>query len=578
MSFTIRATAVAGALAAALYGSSALAALRLSDAFDGAYFNPAESGRGGFVDVAKRPDGSINYSIAFFTYDASGNPTWLLITADGSEFQNRFIDAPVLRFTGGSFGTPFQAPTGGPVGTATIEVHSCNRTTINLTMNQGSGFPNASFTYQPVSGLPNCVYEQEFTACPSFATAAPTFGPRACQISGNILDRDIRLTNNITWVVEGKLGIGGDNANPSTLQIEPGTLIVGSGDTFDHIAVSRGSRIFAEGTRSAPIVFTSPFELPGSSQQAQAKDIGGFVISGNAPANCTPNCVSEWDPTNRYGGNDPADNSGIVRFMQVRYAGFIFTTNRELNSFTLNAVGSGTVLEYLQSYQGGDDGIEFFGGTAKVRYFIDSCGGDDGIDWDEGFTGKVQFALINQQGCAGQDHGFEVSNSPTNFDASPRSQPLIANVTVRGGGSGSRDAFNIKEGTGGNWWNIVATGFARSCINIEGVATATAAGAPGALSGVLTMNNSIVDCTTNFREGTGVSPGYAQQWFTSQGGNQATALALNGFLPSAASPIGNKRFLPGDRDFFQPTDYAGAFRSADAKDNWALGWTHRLLD
>lgn len=577
MSNRLRAAALATALASALSGAPAFAALQLSDAFDGAVFNPAENGRGAFVDVAKSADGSSIYSMAMFTYDSAGAPTWLLMNATLSEFQYRAINVDVFRFSGGSFGSPFVAPTGASIGKASLEVHSCGRTTVELTMNTGSGFANSNFTYQPVSGSNQCVYTREFAGCPTFATAAPAYGTRACQISGSILDRDITLTNEITWVLEGKVGVGADNANPSTLRIEPGTLIVGSGDTFDHLAVLRGSKIYAEGTRTSPIILTSPFELPGASRPPQSKDIGGFVISGKAPANCNPNCTAEWDPTNKYGGTDAADNSGVVRYMQVRYAGYIFTTNRELNSFTMNAVGSGTTLEYLQSYRGGDDGVEFFGGTANMRNFVDSCGGDDGIDWDEGFSGKVQFALLNQRGCDGQDHGFESANSPTNFDATPRARPSIANVTVRGGGTGSRDGLNLKEGTGGNFFNIAVTGFARSCIGIEGLPTQTAAGPTTALTGALTLTNSVIDCTTNFREGTGVTAGYSQAWFQAQAGNTAAPLALAGYLPTAASPIGNKPFNP-QTDWFVPTDYAGGFRSNAAKDNWAAGWTHRLND
>jgi hypothetical protein len=94
---------------------------------------------------------------------------------------------------------------------------------------------------------------------------------------------------------------------------------------------------------------------------------------------------------------------------------------------------------------------------------------------------------------------------------------------------------------------------------------------------VLTLTNSVIDCTTNFREGTGVTAGYTQAWFQAQTGNTAAALALNGFLPTAASPIGNKPFNPVS-DWFVPTNYAGAFRSNSANDNWAAGWTHRLND
>jgi len=567
-------SALALAICGALYAGSADAALQLSDAFDGSYNRAGQGGRGMLVDVTKLNDGRVIAGLAIYTFDAEGNPLWLTVTPVMGEFQYSAQNVPINAFSGGNFGNPFEAPTGSVVGTANITFNHCRSVTVELNMDAASGLPNTTHEWAPVAALNNCVYSKAFTGCPDFSTPVPSYGDRACQIQGDFLNRDITLTNEITWVLEGKVGIGGDNANQSTLRIEPGTLIVGSGDTFDHLAVNRGSKIYAEGKRHAPIILTSPFELPGFDGEPNGTDIGGFVISGNAPSNCNPNCVAEWDPTNRYGGDDPNDNSGIVRFMQVRYAGYIFTTNRELNSFTLNGVGAGTTLEYLQAYKGADDGIEFFGGTANVRYFVDTCGGDDSIDWDEGYSGKMQYALVQQRGCSGQDHGFEVSNSPTNFDATPRSRPTIANVTLLGGGTGSRDAFNLKEGTGGNFFNIVAQNFARSCVAVEGTPTEAAAGPANALTGVLTMQNTVIDCTTNFRTSGGVSDGYAQAWFNAQPGNAAAPLALNGFMPTSASPVFGKPFNPGNNHWFEPTDYAGAFRSNRREDNWTLGWTH----
>ncbi len=575
MKLSLRTSSLALAVAGALAMGSASASVRLSNDFDGNWFNPAEAGRGVAVDYLPLATGGGVLSLGYYAYDAQGRATWVLLAAPMSEFQFGATDVAVNAFAGGSFGT-FTA--GGPatqVGTANITVNSCNSMSVTFNMTPASGLTGTTLNLQPFFENTDCAFTKTFTACPSFATAAPAFGSRACQLSGNLLGGDFKLTNDITWVLEGKVGVGGDNAMQSTLRIEPGTLIVGTGDTFDHLAINRGSKIFAEGTPTAPIILTSPFELPGFTGAPNPKDIGGFVISGNAPANCNPNCVAEWDPTNRYGGTNAADSSGIVRYMQVRYAGYIFTTNRELNSFTFNAVGSGTTLEYLQSYRGGDDGMEFFGGTANVSHFVDSCGGDDSIDWDEGFSGKMQFALSNQRGCDGQDHGFEVSNSPTNFDATPRSRPTIANVTLRGGGTGSRDAFNIKDGTGGNWFNIVATGYNRTCVRFEGATTQTAAGPTTALTGTTTLQNTIIDCPTNFSDGTGVTAGYSAAWFGAQAGNEARTLGLTGFLPSATSNVTGKNFVPTS-DWFVATDYAGAFRSNDPKDNWTNGWTYRI--
>jgi hypothetical protein len=388
--------------------------------------------------------------------------------------------------------------------------------------------------------------------------------------------------------MSGKVQVGTDTVTGGTaasLRIEPGTLLVSTGagaNSFDHLAVNRGSKIFAEGTRDFPIIMTTANELPGAPAAPAPGQLGGLVLSGSAPSNCNPNCVAEWDSTNRYGGNDARDSSGVVRYMQVRYSGYIFTTNRELNAFTFNGVGSGTTLEYLQAFRGQDDGFEWFGGTANVRYAIVTCGGDDGFDWDEGFTGKLQFGVVDQRGCPGSNHGFELSNSPTNVDATPRARGTVANVTVLGPSAvAGSDGLLVNSGSGGNFYNLIISGFPRACVAFDGVATETAAGNPDlGLSGVLTGNNiKIAGCAANTRTGTGLSANFAQRWFGAQVGNEILAtspLAAGSFLPNGAAPAGVfppvGATAPGLNDWFVPTDYVGAFRSNAPADNWTLGW------
>lgn len=578
MKHAIRRSVLACAVFGALSLGNAHAAMQLNEDLDGVWSITGASGRGAVVDYLPQADGKGILAIGYYAYDAQGRATWVLVTAPMSEFQYAATGVGVNLTSGGNFGTPFVAPTATTsVGTASIDVKSCDAITVTLDMTDASGLADATLNLAPFFASEQCAYKRQFTACPSFATAAPAYGNRACLISGQKLGQDITLTNETTWVIEGQVAIGGDNATPSTLRIEPGTLLVSTGDTFDHIAIRRGSKVFAQGTQNAPIILTTSSELPGFSGNPQAKEVGGFVIAGNAPSNCNPNCVAEWDPTLRYGGTNASESSGVVSYMQVRYAGYIFAANRELNSFTFAGVGSGTTLDHLQSYKGGDDGVEFFGGTANLRYFVDSCGGDDGIDWDEGYTGKTQFALVNQRGCTGEDHGFELANSPTNFDATPRAKGTVANFTAIGGATTSRDGFNLKEGTGGVFWNGVVTGFKRACVRIEGTATTAAAGPAATPNGTLTMNNTVVDCPTNFSDGSGIDANYTQTWFTGQAGNAAAPLGLVGFLPSATSPITGKVFAPAN-DWFVQTDYAGAFRSAATKDNWTVGWTHRVND
>lgn len=580
MTSTLRTCALATAMLGALAGGGAQAAVRMTEALDGNWFDPAQSGRGIMIDYI--PNARVLFG-AIFSYDNAGAPFWLVIQSNPlGEFDTQF-QTSILRIDSGTWANPAPASVS-TVGTATVAVNSCNEIVYALDMTPDSGLADVGFTFQPLQGAnpAACAYQHKFAGCPSFAAAAPAFGDRACQIGGDFLAQDITLTNEITWVIEGKVGIGGDNAQSSTLRIEPGTLLVSTGDTFDHIAVSRGSKIFAEGTRDFPIVLTSPEELPGFSGDPQPKDVGGIVLAGNAPANCVPNCVAEWDPTLLYGGSDPSDSSGVLRYVQVRYAGFVFASNRELNSFTLAGAGSGTVLDHLQSFQGADDAIEFFGGTANVRHFVSTCPGDDTFDWDEGYQGKIQFGLVQQQGCSGEDHGMELANSPTNFDASPRAQGKVANLTLLGNPQATRttDGVQLKEGSAGNFWNLAVGGFTRSCIALQDLPTFTAAGTPQSLSGLTTIQNTVIGCATNYRTSPSDAPYTSQAWFEAQAGNAAAAglgLGANGLGPAAGSPLLGKPFNPTD-DWFQPTDYAGAFASDRDQDNWTLGWTTGVND
>ncbi len=589
MTPTLRKGALYSAMALGLLAGTANAGVRVGDQLDGNWFDPAQSGRGISFDFVTQADGRVALLAPFFTYDASGNPVWLVLAADTvsntgsndtfSEFQHTNANLKVYRYTGGTFSGP-QTVTGAVIGTASLDVQSCGQMALSVDMDASTGLADFSSNLVPLSGVrEDCVWTEAFTQCPAFSTAAPAYGSRACLLSGNTFPSQVRLTNDITWVIEGQVKFGGDNTNPVTVRIDPGTLLVSTGDTFDHIIVNRGSRIFAEGTASAPIILTSPNELPGATAAPAPTQVGGLVIAGNAPVNCPGGvCTAEFAPEVSYGGSNATESSGIVRYMQVRYSGYIYQTGREINAFTLLGTGSGTTLEYLQAYRGADDGIEFFGGTTNLRYFVDTAGGDDSIDWDEGYSGKIQFALVTQNGASGENHGMELANNPTNFDASPRARPVTANLTLLGrpGSAGANDdGIQFKEGTGGQIHNSVVTGYSRACIRIQDAATFTAAGTPAALTGTLAMQNSVVGTcgVARFQEtATGGAPWTAQAWFEAQPGNTtATDLALNGYLPTANSPIYNKPLNPALDQWFVRTDYAGAF--AGPQDDWTAGWT-----
>ncbi|CAD2223556.1 Conserved exported hypothetical protein [Pseudoalteromonas sp. 3J6] len=252
-------------------------------------------------------------------------------------------------------------------------------------------------------------------------------------------------------VFEGALFIGDDvdtstgaiiDVNGPTLSIEAGaTIAFTKPESF--IRIARGANIEAIGEVDKPIIFTSIKEVDGDdSTTAQIGDWGGVQVNGRGHSiRCTATAAAQ-DMCNHsaegivsyYGGNDPQDSSGILKHIVIKYAGF-GVEGDELNGLTLNAVGSGTTIDYVHVHNGFDDGIELFGGSVNLKHIVVTDTGDDGIDWDEGWKGYGQYILVrsNEYG----NHGFETDGAkvdPLSADAQDLvttvSNPTIANATV----------------------------------------------------------------------------------------------------------------------------------------------------
>lgn len=215
-----------------------------------------------------------------------------------------------------------------------------------------------------------------------------------------------------------------------TLTIEPGTVIKGEKSTKGSLIIKPGGKIIAEGTVDKPIVFTSN-EPVGSRDYG---DWGGLVLCGNAPVNANAPTI-EGVPGTTYGGNDPEDNSGIVKYVRIEYAGYPVEPNKEINGLTCGGVGSGTTLEYIQVSYCGDDSYEWFGGTVNAKYLIAYKGWDDEFDTDYGYKGKLQFLLgVRDPKVAdtSKSNGFESDNDANGSGNNPLTTPIFSNVTLIG--------------------------------------------------------------------------------------------------------------------------------------------------
>lgn len=246
------------------------------------------------------------------------------------------------------------------------------------------------------------------------------------------------------------------------LRIEPGTLIKGRHGSS--LVIARDSQLIAEGTRLAPIVFTSAQPV---GERARG-DWGGVVLLGEDRTNeafARVEGVDGRDIRGHFGGQVSNGSCGTLRYVRIEYAGYEAFVDNELNGLTVAGCGPQTTLEYLQIHRALDDGIEFFGGSANARYVLITGARDDSLDWDLGWNGKVQF-LIAQQHPETGDRAFEGDNSPERDNARPRSAPQMSNITLVGT-SPDHTAMVLRSGTAGQFSRVVLSGYGSNPIDLR---------------------------------------------------------------------------------------------------------------
>ena len=287
----------------------------------------------------------------------------------------------------------------------------------------------------------------------------PGSGDGTIELSG-VFTEDLTLSNSEQYLITGPVIM----TEGTTLTVPAGmTLRVEPVGVNAYIAIEQGASIQASGTASNPIVFTSNAGSPSSG------DWGGIVICGRAPINSTADGSTDTATTEvgnlSYGGNIANDNSGIMEYVRLEYVGGAIDGNAELNGLSLYAVGSETVIDYVQIYKGSDDGFEFFGGTVNASHLVVTDAEDDSIDWTEGYTGTLTDLYIIQNVGVPHDSGFEMDGFNTDFsnEGGYFSAPTVTNVTVIGDQDSGR-AFRLRAGSRGVFSNIIVSDFGRGFV------------------------------------------------------------------------------------------------------------------
>lgn len=401
------------------------------------------------------------------------------------------------------------------------------------------------------------------------------------------IDGDTTWTADNTYILNGLVFV----EEGESLTIEPGTVIkgrAGEGAEASALVVARGGKIFAEGTSDAPIIFTAEADDVNDVEDFGETDRGlwgGLIVLGRSTLNSpvasgmpiTDNVegIDINEPRGIFGGDDEADNSGVIRYVSIRHGGTLIGADNEINGLTLGAVGSGTTVEFVEVFANLDDGIEFFGGTVNTRWLVVSYCGDDSFDYDQGFRGKGQFWFTIQDSDSGD--GGEHDGDIDDDTKVPFSMPWVYNATFIGAGRDSgttRRAFNIRDNAGAQYHNSIFTDFGGRGIDVQDdSAGRVAAGdldftnniwwdfGAGSTAEEIANGNALPLFTEGDRNNRIVNP--------SLGGISRTFDGILDPRPSEGSPaLEGAGVVPSD-GFFSQVAYQGAFGSV----NWASTWT-----
>lgn len=411
-------------------------------------------------------------------------------------------------------------------------------------------------------------------------------------------------------------------ADGAELTIPAGTIIKGDKDTKAALIVEPGGKLIAQGTATQPIVFTS--EQPKGSRKPG--DWGGIIICGKAKNNQTTMQI-EGGPRTKHGGTDDDDNSGVLSYVRIEFAGYPFEKDKEINGLTLGSVGRGTTIDHVQVSYSNDDSFEWFGGTVNCKYLIAYHGWDDDFDTDNGFSGNVQFGLAvrdSRIADTSQSNGFESDNCADGAQVSPYTTATFSNISFVGPKADANFVNSSDYITGGDYNpnNGSALGKFQSamqirrssrlnCINslavdwpigliLDGEKGNTQEQAENGtikLQNVWFANMDIVGSDANKVYKDSLVTGYdsnkkaiidvtqqsfSHTWFMQQTGNEYFAdksqlmLSDNAnvgspFMPQSGSPLLTAAAFDGIDTWFTRVAYIGAFAAGDT---WLSGWTN----
>lgn len=313
----------------------------------------------------------------------------------------------------------------------------------------------------------------------NFKPVANEYGEATNIIAGTI-DKDTKLLKRNTYQLVGVVYV----TNNATLTIEPGTVIRGDDKTCGTLVITNGAKIMAEGLETDPIVFTTNKEKT----ERKPGDWGGIIILGKAPINTLGGLHTlpfDLDPIlNHYGGTDAEDNSGILKYVRIEYAGRKLSALKELNGLSLAGVGRKTVLNNIQISFSNDDSFECYGGELNMSNLISYRTTDDDFDFTQGAQINISNSIairhpfssdVSGSRCFEADSYDKIQNTDMSKKMTRINASNITLVNLEENNQGLvRESIHVRENTFFSLTNSIVSGFTPFVIMEENIGSSDA--------------------------------------------------------------------------------------------------------
>ncbi|QYU68488.1 hypothetical protein J4558_27445 [Leptolyngbya sp. 15MV] len=203
-----------------------------------------------------------------------------------------------------------------------------------------------------------------------------------------------------------------------------------------------------------------------------------------------------------------------MRYVQIRYSGFVLSGDSELQSLTTGGTGTGTQLSHIHSHNSSDDGVEFFGGFVNMKYLIVTGSEDDSLDVDTDVKANLQYVIAIQRAGAG-DSIIEGDSTNGLENQTPRTHLQLSNATMIQRRTGDQ-VIRIRGGMDSTIVNsvIVDASAGTPCLRFDQAQTVAAANPGLDKLGPPRFESVTLTCATATRNGTDVTAANAlSRWW-----------------------------------------------------------------